>query len=85
MGFQNKVVLITGAGRGIGRATAIRFGGKGAKVIIMRKAILKKHKGKKYEEVFCHFLISRIISSIKVNKYIRKKIAERSVLSEARY
>jgi NAD(P)-dependent dehydrogenase (short-subunit alcohol dehydrogenase family) len=34
MGFQNKVVLVTGAGGGIGRATAIRFGGKGAKVIV---------------------------------------------------
>lgn len=34
MRFQGKVVLITGAGVGIGRATAIRFGKEGAKVSV---------------------------------------------------
>ena len=32
--FQNKVVLITGSGAGIGRATALRFAEAGAKVIV---------------------------------------------------
>lgn len=32
--FKNKVVLITGASRGIGRATAIKFGELGATVIV---------------------------------------------------
>lgn len=34
MNFQNKVVLVTGAGVGIGRATAIQFGREGGKVAI---------------------------------------------------
>jgi len=34
MRFQRKVVLITGAGVGIGRAAAVRFGKEGAKVAI---------------------------------------------------
>ena len=32
--FKDKVVLITGASRGIGKATAIKFGELGANVII---------------------------------------------------
>ncbi|MGI6669950.1 MAG: SDR family NAD(P)-dependent oxidoreductase [Acetivibrionales bacterium] len=34
MNFSNKVVLVTGAGSGIGRATAVLFAEKGAKVAI---------------------------------------------------
>ena len=34
MRFQDKVVLITGAGVGIGRATAVRFGREGAQVAV---------------------------------------------------
>ena len=34
MDFTNKIVLVTGASRGIGRSTAIAFARKGAKVVI---------------------------------------------------
>jgi 3-oxoacyl-[acyl-carrier protein] reductase len=34
MRLQNKVALITGAGRGIGRATALRFAAEGAAVVV---------------------------------------------------
>ena len=41
MRFKDKVVLVTGASRGIGKATAIKFGGEGAKVIVNYRS---KHK-----------------------------------------
>jgi len=37
MDFEGKVVLITGASRGIGRATAIEFARRGASVIVNYK------------------------------------------------
>ena len=35
MRFEGKVVVVTGAGRGIGRATARRFAGEGAQVVVV--------------------------------------------------
>ena len=37
MDFKGKVAVITGAGNGIGRAAAIAFAGRGAKVLAVDK------------------------------------------------
>lgn len=34
MEYRNKVVVVTGAGRGIGRAIALAYGGRGAQIVI---------------------------------------------------
>jgi 3-oxoacyl-[acyl-carrier protein] reductase len=34
MRLQDKVAIITGAGRGIGQATAVKFAQEGAKVVV---------------------------------------------------
>ena len=46
MRFQDKVVIVTGAGSGIGLATALRFGAEGARVVI---AEFDEAKGKEAE------------------------------------
>ena len=45
MKLKNKVAIITGSSRGIGRATAILFGKEGAKVVVTYKA--NKEEGQK--------------------------------------
>ena len=45
-GFSGQVVLVTGGSRGIGRATAVLFGGAGATVAIT-------YKSRKAEEGNC--------------------------------
>lgn len=42
--FKDKVVIVTGAGSGIGAATAIRFSKEGAKVLLVGKTLSKLEK-----------------------------------------
>ncbi len=37
MKFQDKVVVVTGAGRGIGRSMAVTYASEGARVVIAEK------------------------------------------------
>ena len=37
MSIKDKVAIITGAGRGVGRATALRFAGEGARVVLFSR------------------------------------------------
>ena len=44
MSIQNHVIIITGAGRGIGRATAIAFAREGAKLVVSGRHDDKGHE-----------------------------------------
>ena len=39
MSIQNRVIIITGAGRGVGRATAMRFAREGARVVLFSRTV----------------------------------------------
>ncbi len=38
MSFEDKIVLITGGAAGIGRAAALKYAGRGAKVVVADRA-----------------------------------------------
>src|SRR5208337_1960156 len=79
MRLQNKVAMITGAGSGIGRATAILFAKEGARVVVVDLAremgeetvdIIKKNQG---EALFTYADVSK---SEDVKKAMEKAVQE---------
>lgn len=75
--FKNKVALVTGASSGIGRATAIAFAKKGAKIIIVdwieNNETLNLVKELGSEAIFIKCDVSKIID---VKEMVEKAIAQ---------
>jgi NAD(P)-dependent dehydrogenase (short-subunit alcohol dehydrogenase family) len=74
MNFQGKVALITGGGNGIGRATALGFSTRGAKVVIVdhdqaageaTAGILRQQGGE------AHFVAADVTRSADVQNYVK--------------
>ena len=63
--FENKVSVITGAGTGIGRETALRFGHEGAKVVVADlddpagQEVVQEIKSSRGEATFIHTDVSK--------------------------
>jgi NAD(P)-dependent dehydrogenase (short-subunit alcohol dehydrogenase family) len=74
MDFHGKVALITGAGNGIGRAAALAFSSRGAKVVIVDRdqaageataGILRQQGGE------AHFVPADVTKSAEVQNYVK--------------
>ena len=74
MDFHGKVALITGGGNGIGRATALGFASRGAKVVIVDRdhaageataGILRQQGGE------AHFVPADVTQSAEVQNYVK--------------
>jgi NAD(P)-dependent dehydrogenase (short-subunit alcohol dehydrogenase family) len=74
MDFHGKVALITGAGNGIGRASALGFASRGAKVVIVDRdqaageataGILRQQGGE------AHFVAADVTQSADVQNYVK--------------
>ncbi len=75
MNFKDKVVLITGASSGIGRATAIQFAKRGARIVLVAR---NKEKLIQIEQELKKFNISTLVCECDIsNKSQVKKISER--------
>lgn len=59
--FKEKTVIVTGAGSGIGRATAIRFAQEGARVVLVgRTAETLKETAKNFRKIILGFILTTI-------------------------
>ena len=79
MGFKNKVILITGASSGIGRATAIEFAKLGANIVLVAR---KKDKLEKVADELKKFSISTLICQCDVSKKDQVKEMSKTVLEK---
>ena len=74
MEFSGKVALITGGGGGIGRATALGFSGRGAKVVVVD---LDRAEGEASAELVrkrdgdARFVHADVTKSDDVQKYVK--------------
>ena len=65
MDYQNKIIVITGASSGIGKATAIEFAKKGANIVLVAR---KKEKLLDVEKKLSKFNISTLVIPCDVSK-----------------
>jgi NAD(P)-dependent dehydrogenase (short-subunit alcohol dehydrogenase family) len=74
MDFADKVAIVTGAGNGIGRATALAFAKSGAKVVVVDRdaaageataGIIRQQGGE------AHFVVADVTKSADVQAYVK--------------
>ena len=79
MNFKDKVVLITGASSGIGRASAIKFAKKGASIILVAR---KKEKLEQVAKDLKKFNISTLVCKCDVSDKSQVKKMSKTVLEK---
>ena len=79
MDFKNKVILITGASSGIGRATAIEFAKLGAHIVLVAR---KKEKLEKVADELKKFPVSTLICPCDIAKKDQVKQMSKIVLEK---
>ena len=79
MKFKDKVVLITGASSGIGRATAIKFAKNGADIILVAR---RKEKLQQLEKELEKFKISTLVCECDVSSKSQVKKMSETVLEK---
>ena len=79
MDFKNKVILITGASSGIGKATAIEFAKLGANIVLVART---KEKLEKVADELKKFSVSTLICQCDVSKKDQVKQMSKMVLEK---
>ena len=79
MDFKNKVILITGASSGIGKATAIEFAKLGANIVLVART---KEKLEKVADELKKFSVSTLICQCDISKKDQVKQMSKMVLEK---